>query len=325
MQHILVTGGAGYIGSVVTHHLLCTGYQVRVLDSLRSGGNGIRGFFVHHDFTFHKGDIRNKADVVSALANIDCVIHLAAIVGEPACDKEPQLAESINSDGSALLLEAAHAAGVKRFIFASTCSNYGKMKATDGWVDETTPLEPLSLYAKTKVGFEEQLLRAKQSGMTPVILRFATAYGMSFRPRFDLTVNEFAATLATDRHLDVYGEQFWRPYCHVVDIAEACRLAIETDAALVSGRAFNVGSTAENYQKKGLIALLLKLMPEKEKLVRHIERDHDPRDCRVNCDLIRNQLGFAPTQKVAYGIQEIVKAIASGVITDFTAPEFRNV
>ncbi len=324
MQSVCITGGGGYIGSRVTALLLAAGYQVRVFDLLLFGGSGIRSFISHPNFEYLKGDIRNAQEVSAAMQGVDAVIHLAAIVGEPACNQNPSLAREVNAYGSSVVLEQAIAAKVKRFVFASTCSNYGRMEMKDGWVDETSRLDPISLYATTKVGFELELLRNKRDSFVPVILRFATAYGLSNRPRFDLTVNEFAAMLASGKQLEIYGEQFWRPYCHVDDIAVACQLAIEADTQLVNGEAFNVGTSSENYQKGTLVELVLRQLPEAKHLVRFVERDTDPRDYRVNCDKIKNRLGFTAKKTVSDGIREIIATINSGSIADFTTMEYRN-
>ena len=187
---------------------------------------------------------------------------MAAIVGDPACKKESALAREINLDASAYLLKTAQTKGVKRFIFASTCSNYGKMSDSNGYVDEDSPLRPVSLYAELKVAFEKVLLESEYpQNFTVVGLRFATAYGLSPRMRFDLTVNEFARDFALGRELLVFGEQFWRPYCHVNDLSEGCIRVLEAQRSLVHRCAFNVGDTEENYQKQTIIKLLKERIP----------------------------------------------------------------
>ncbi len=250
-QKVLVTGGAGYIGSVLTRQLLEKGYNVRVLDSLMYGGEPIIDMLNYPNFEFVKGDVRNRADVEKALEGIDCVAHLAAIVGDPACVKQPELANSTNLEGSKLLYEVANKMGVSKFVFASTCSNYGKMDDPNEYVTEESKLAPVSLYAETKVATEEYLLSQSQdNNCKPTCLRFSTVYGLSLRPRFDLTVNEFTKELALGRELVVFGEQFWRPYCHVYDLARSVVTVIEAEEEKVAFDVFNVGSTKENYQKR---------------------------------------------------------------------------
>ena len=224
-QTVLVTGGAGYIGSVLVRVLLRAGLRVRTIDNLSWGGEALLGVLGDPSFEFVFGDIRKQSAVDAALRGVDSLVHLAAVVGDPACRRQPELAAAVNGEASELLLARARAAGVGRFVFASTCSNYGR--APDGAVcDEDAPLRPISLYAELKVAFERRLLALEAPGLTTVCLRFATAYGLSGRPRFDLTVNEFTRDLFLRKPLEIYGEQFWRPYCHVADLAAACCLAL---------------------------------------------------------------------------------------------------
>jgi nucleoside-diphosphate-sugar epimerase len=322
---VLVTGGAGYIGSVLVAQLLLEGYRVRVLDNLLFGGHSLLAWLGHRNFDLVIGDVRSVSDIERAVQGADAIVHLAAVVGDPACRMQPELARQVNKVGSELLLEKAHAAEVSRFVFASTCSNYGKMADDEACLDEDSPLRPVSLYAELKVGFENHLLSSGRPGITPVCLRFATAYGLSARPRFDLTVNEFARDLALSRRLEVYGEQFWRPYCHAADLAQACILAIKADNTKVAGRAFNVGENSENYRKKDLIDMILMELPQAADLVSFVTRDEDPRNYRVTFDRIKTQLGFAAARGVRDGIREIIGAVRSGLIKDPLDRMFRNV
>ena len=245
---VLVTGGAGYIGSVLVRQLLNKGYQVRAFDSLKFGGDALYDVMLNPNFEFMKGDVRNADDVDNALKGIDAIAHLAAIVGDPACKKFSEEAQQTNWDGSVALFEAAEKAGVKRFVFASTCSNYGKMPDPDSFVTETSALNPVSLYAELKVKFENYLLNErKDTSMCSTALRFSTVYGFSPRIRFDLTVNEFTRNAAIHGEQEIWGQQFWRPYCHVDDLARAVVLVLETTEEKVRANVFNVGSTEENY------------------------------------------------------------------------------
>ena len=251
MSYVLVSGGAGYIGSVLVRMLLERGDHVRVFDNLMFGGEPIIDLLNHDHFDFVKGDVRQETDVKKALDGIDAVVHLASIVGDPACARNPDLARSTNLEGSKLFYRLANEAGVQRFIFASTCSNYGKMDDPDSYVTEDSKLAPVSLYAETKVGVEKYLMsQSRDSRCKPTSLRFSTVYGLSPRPRFDLTVNEFTKELALGRELLVFGEQFWRPYCHVSDLSRAVIAALAAKEEKVSFEVFNVGDTSENYQKQ---------------------------------------------------------------------------
>ncbi len=321
---VLVTGGAGYIGSLVVALSLRRGYRVRVLDNLTFGGEAILPFLSHPDFHLVHGDIRSKSDLEHALAGVNSVVHLAAVVGDPACRKDPAQATQINKGGAELLCKQAIETGVRRFVFASTCSNYGKMADQNGHVDETSPLAPVSLYAELKVAFENHLLGLDLPEFEPVVLRFATAYGLSPRPRFDLTVNEFTRELTLGRRLELFGGQFWRPYAHVADLAAACVLTLEAEAHRVAGQAFNVGDSTENYQKQTIVNMILEELPEARNLVTSVKRDEDPRDYRVRFEKFGSALGFGITRRVIDGIREIVLALRTGVIGNPDDPRYRN-
>lgn len=322
---VLVTGGAGYIGSHVVGKLLASGCFVRVLDNLTFGGQGLLPYLTHQRFEFHRGDICSRRDLQKALNGVERVVHLAAIVGDPACAQKPELAHEVNTAGSANLCELAVASGVKRFVFASTCSNYGRMDTGDSLVDENSPLKPVSLYAEQKVAFEKHLTAQRSEQFHPVILRFATAYGLSPRPRFDLTVNEFTRELTLKRRLEIYGRQFWRPYTHATDLAAACVTALEADADTVSGQAFNVGDTEENYQKETLVQMIVRELGEGHADVVYVQKDEDPRDYRVDFTKIQRTLGFSLTRRVTDGIREIANAIRTGIIADPDNKLYRNV
>lgn len=323
-QKVLVTGGAGYIGSVLTRQLLEKGYNVRVLDSLMYGGEPIIDMLNYPNFEFVKGDIRNRADVEKALEGIDCVAHLAAIVGDPACAKQPELANSTNLEGSKLLYDVANKMGASKFVFASTCSNYGKMDDPNEYVTEESKLAPVSLYAETKVATEQYLLSQPQdNNCKPTCLRFSTVYGLSLRPRFDLTVNEFTKELALGRELIVFGEQFWRPYCHVYDLARSVVTVIEAEEEKVAFDVFNVGSTKENYQKKMLVDEVSKIIPDAQ--IKYVAKNEDPRDYRVSSDKIKNRLGFEPLFTVPDGIKQIKKVLDDGFIINPDDNKYKNV
>lgn len=322
-MNVLVTGGAGYVGSTLVPMLLNRGHRVRVLDSLMHGGDTLLGSWAHPCFEFIRGDVRDAATVRAALAGIDAVVHLAAIVGDPACARAPEEARAINLDASLALIDAAKAAGVSRFVFASTCSNYGKMKDPDGYVDENSELAPVSLYAETKVAVERALLDgASDDGFIGTPLRFATVFGVSPRMRFDLTVNEFTMEMLTKGKLVVFGEQFWRPYVHVADAARAITMVLEAPAEVVRGQVFNVGSTDQNYQKQQLVELIQPHAPGAK--VEYVHKAEDPRDYRVSFSRINEQLGFETTRGVPDGIREVASLVRSGVIQNFADERFRN-
>ena len=323
MKKVLVTGGAGYIGSVLVKLLLNRGYFVRVLDNLSFGGEAIVELLNNDNFDFIKGDIRNREDLEKAMQGIDFVAHLGSIVGDPACAIDPDLTRDINLNGAKLTYTVANEMGIEKFVFASTCSNYGKMADPSAFVDETSELKPVSLYAETKVEFEQYLLsQDKTNSAKPTCLRFSTVYGLSPRIRFDLTVNEFTKELALDRELIVFGEQFWRPYCHVVDLSRAVIAVFEADSR-VDFNVYNVGDTTENYQKQMIVDEILKQLPNSK--IKYVKKDEDPRDYRVSFEKIKNELGFEITKTVPDGIRQIIQVVRDGFINDPDDAKYKNI
>jgi nucleoside-diphosphate-sugar epimerase len=320
---VIITGGAGYVGSVLTALLLAEGHQVRVLDSLTHGGDSLLGAWCHPGFEFVRGDVRDRATVKQAVSGRDAVVHLAAIVGDPACARNPDLARAVNLDASLQLIEESQRAGVDRFVFASTCSNYGKMKDADAYVDEDSELSPVSLYAETKVAVEMALLKSHLgNGWSPTPLRFATVYGVSPRMRFDLTVNEFTMEMLTRKHLKVFGEQFWRPYVHVRDAARGITMVLNSPKEKVRGRVFNVGATDQNFQKQQLVELIQPYAPDA--VVEFVRKTEDPRDYRVSFSRIAGELGFETSRSVPQGIEEIARLVSDRVIGEFDHSRYRN-
>jgi nucleoside-diphosphate-sugar epimerase len=320
---VIITGGAGYLGSVLTALLLAEGHQVRVLDSLAHGGESLLGAWCHPGFEFVRGDIRDRATVKAALSGRDAVVHLAAIVGDPACARNPDLARAVNLDAALQLIEESKQAGVARFVFASTCSNYGRMKDADRYVDEESELSPVSLYAETKVAVEMALLKSRDNnGWSPTPLRFATIYGVSPRMRFDLTVNEFTLEMLTRKHLKVFGEQFWRPYVHVRDAARGIAMVLQSPTAKVAGRVFNVGATDQNFQKQQLVELIQPYA--QDAVVEFVAKTEDPRDYRVSFSRIAGELGFETSRSVPQGIAEIARLVSERIIGEFDHSRYRN-
>jgi len=319
---VLVTGGAGYVGSMLVEELLLHGRTVRVLDALIHGGvPSLLGVWARPSLEFVRGDVRDPAIRREVLADVEAIVHLAAIVGDPACSRDPEGARSVNLDATAdLVLEAARA-GVARFVFASTCSNYGKIEG-DAMANEEWALNPVSLYAETKVAAELDVLAQSQNGLSTTCLRLATVYGTSARMRFDLTVNEFTRDIVLGRELVVYGEQFWRPYVHVQDAARAIVLALESPVESVRGEVFNVGDTGENYRKLDIVELLRARIPSAE--ITFVRREEDPRDYRVSFDKIATRLGFAVRATVPSGIDEVASLVRSGLLADPYAAVYRN-
>lgn len=324
---VLVTGGAGYVGSRLLRVLLRQGYRVTCVDNLTWGGESILDLLEEPLFTLQPVDIRDHGAMRAILSSdrFFAVIHLAAIVGDPACKLEPELAHSINWDAACALIDCAAQSGVSRFIFASTCSNYGKMADPDSYVDEDSPLAPVSLYAELKVRFEHYLLHemAADEAFTPTALRFSTVYGPSPRMRFDLTVNEFTKDLTLGKPLQVYGGQFWRPYCHVVDFARAFCLVLEAAPPKVARQVFNVGDTAENYTKRMLVEEIAKVIPGSR--IEFVHKEEDPRNFRVSFSRIQQQLGFRVSRRVPDGIREVHRIVRDRIIRNPEDPVYYNI
>ena len=327
MKNILVTGGAGYVGSGLLRELLLTGYNVTCVDNLLFGGESLLDIWHNENFTFYNYDINDnqKLDEIFLKKNFDAVIHLAAIVGDPACKLNSDLAIKTNYESSKNLLERSKNAKVSKFIFASTCSNYGKMDDPEAYVDENSKLAPVSLYAELKVKFEKYMLSEmkKLDEFSPTILRFSTVYGLSPRMRFDLTVNEFTKDLALGKELMVFGEQFWRPYCHVKDFSNAFLTVLKSPIKKVAYNVFNVGDTKENYTKQMLIEEIKKILPDSK--IKYVKKDDDTRDYRVNCDKIKRELGFKISMTVPEGINEVNRLVQEKIIQDPENQKYYNI
>lgn len=323
---VLVTGGAGYVGAPLVERLLAAGDDVRVLDVLLHGQDPIAQRLESAGARLVRGDVRDEAARAEAVQGADAVVHLAAIVGDPACARDPQTAQAINVDGSRALVEDAARAGVERFVFASTCSNYGRMADPTVPITEDGELAPVSLYAEQKVGIERALLGRDDLGdLRPTCLRFATVYGVAPRMRFDLTVNEFTRDLWDGRELEVFGEQFWRPYVHVVDAGRGVQAALDADLDVVGGDVFNVGRSGENYTKQMLVEEIARQLPEGRGTVTYVKREEDPRDYKVSFDKVREVLGFETEQTVPDGIGEVIAALDAGELPDPWDARYRNV
>lgn len=300
MTKVLITGGAGYIGSVLTPYLLRSGADVTVLDSLRYGGESILGFVHRPNYTFIQGDIRDTGLLIELLPGVDAIVHLASLVGDRACDASPGLTQQINVDGTCVVVDTARRVGVSRLLFASTASCYGAND--DGiFADENSALNPLTLYAETKIEAEQIVLDA---GYT--VGRFATVYGLSPRMRFDLILNQFALE-AFRGELHVHNPTAWRSHIHVWDLARAIYALLDVG---IGARIFNVGGY--NRRKLDLVNHLQTLL---EFDVGYVELGADSRDYQVNFDGIR-ALGFTPTLTPEDGCSEIVTSLRCGMFTD---------
>jgi nucleoside-diphosphate-sugar epimerase len=305
---VAVTGGAGYIGALASRELLAAGHEVRALDLLLHGQTQLADELEGEGVELIRGDVRDADARRRLLDGAQTVVHLAAIVGDPACAADPEKAQEINVGATRALLNDAVEGGTKRIVFASTCSNYGRMADPTVPIDETAELAPVSLYAEQKVAVERELLEGDHD-IEAVCLRLATIYGVGPRMRFDLTVNEFTRDLWSGRTLEVFGEQFWRPYVHVQDAARALHTAVDAPAEDVAGEVYNVGHSDENYRKLDLVELITSALGRGD--VTYVHRDEDPRDYKVSFEKIRERLGFTPQMDVPGGIREIIDGLES--------------
>jgi nucleoside-diphosphate-sugar epimerase len=317
-DHVLVVGGAGYIGSLLVERLLKEGYRVRVLDALIYGREPLRPVENHSKFQLMVGDCRNMQAVVRAVRGVDAIIDLAAIVGDPACEQDRAAALEINYGATRMLAEVAKGHGAARFIFASSCSVYG---ASEHEMDEQSRLNPISLYAQTKVDSERALLTAKTSEFHPTILRFATVFGLGYRPRFDLVVNLLSAKARQDGRITIYNGQQWRPFIHVSDVVEAIVLTLEAPVRVVSGEIFNVGDAHLNYTLQQVAETIREVFPNT--CVEHVQNS-DLRNYRVNFDKVRNRLNFEAQYSIRDGVEELSAAFDERLVLDYKDLRYHN-
>ncbi len=294
---ILVTGGAGYVGTTLIPVLLQAKHEVTVFDNLLFGGDAILPFFRHRGFSFIKGDVRDREVLAKAVRENDAVVHLAAIVGYPACRSDPQLAQSVNVEGTRTL--SSLLSMDQLVVFGSTGSNYGTVEDV---CTEDTPLNPLSLYGETKTMAERMLLDCNST----VAYRFATAFGVAPRLRLDLLVNDFTYKMLSQGYLVVYEKQFMRTFIHVHDMARALLLAVENQDEM-KGNVFNVGSEKMNYSKED-VCEIIKTFTDGYVHYADIGEDADKRNYVVSYDRIA-KLGYETTITVEDGVDELVRAL----------------
>ena len=313
MKTVLVTGGAGYIGSVVTEMLLDQGHQVRLLDRLFFGRDLVAKLEKRPGLTVVREDTRYACQ--KAFDNVDVVMDLAGISNDPASDLAPQITEAINLTGAVRMAQMAKAAGVPRYLYSSSCSIYGHSNGNGERLVETSPKAPVSLYARTKIGAEAELAKLNDDRFTVAFLRNATVYGLSHRMRFDLVINIMTLYAYKQRKLFVTGGgQQWRPLVHVRDVARAFLLIMDAPKELVGGEAFNVGSTDQNYQIYRIAQMVRDVVPHTDLEV--VPDDPDKRSYNVSFEKIERVLGYR-TEKTPYeGIVEVKQALERGLVDD---------
>jgi nucleoside-diphosphate-sugar epimerase len=321
IQSVLVIGGDGYIGSALLPMLLQQGYYVRVLSLLLFGTEPIDDLLHNPNLEVVRADFRQVDKVVQAMRGMDAVIHLGAIVGDPACALDPELTLDVNVTATKMIAEVAKGHGIMRFIFASTCSVYG---ASDELVNERSGLHPVSLYARSKMACERILEDMNGDGFCVTSLRFGTIYGLSGRTRFDLVVNLLTARAVTEGQIPVVGGEQWRPFVHVEDAARAILGTLNAPVAMVSGQIYNVGSNDQNMTIRQ-VGQLIALMVPSAIVTETVQAIQDRRNYRVSFAKIERQLGFVPRWSLEQGVMQVITALGSGRITDYRDARYSNV
>ncbi len=299
MQSILLIGGGGYIGTVVIEHFVKLGFEVTIIDNFIYKHNlFLNKFFKKYkDVKIINRDIAKIKNFEKLLENKNYVVFLAGLVGDPITKKYPNLALKINRDATKNLISKISLSNIEKFIFISTCSNYGLIK-NDQQADESYILNPISLYAKLKVEIEKFIISINEINFCPTILRFATAFGFSNRMRLDLTVNEFVYEMYFNKKLLVYDPDTWRPYCHVKDFARLIEEIITAKKSIIKNQIYNAGSDENNYTKRQLVSLISKYINDCE--ISYQKHGSDPRNYRVSFQKLQNDLNF----KTKYNLKE---------------------
>jgi nucleoside-diphosphate-sugar epimerase len=310
---ILVTGGAGYIGSVLTKILLDSNYEVTVLDNFMYGQDSLLDLCSNENLHVIRGDIRDRDKLSDAMDGMEFIIHLAAIVGAPACDRDPMTAKSVNLEATKSLLSLRKKG--QRILYPCTNSGYG-IGETVKYCTEKTPLRPISLYGKTKVEAEAAVL----AGGNSISFRLATVFGASQRMRLDLLVNDFVYRAMTDGYLVVFEGHFKRNYLHIRDVARAFLFGMDNFDDM-KGEVFNVGLSDANISKLELCVLIKKHLPDFVFVESQIRKDPDKRDYVVSNDKIE-KAGFKPTYSLDFGIEELRKVFT--ITGKRIRPEYSN-
>lgn len=315
MKNILLIGGAGYVGTVITSHFLKLGYKVKALDNfVYKNQESIQAYLGDENYEFIAGDLGDENSLKNASKGIDNVVILAGLVGDPITKKYPDESYKINEVGVQTCIDFFDNENIKKMILISTCSNYGLIIENE-LADENFELNPLSLYAKAKVAAELHLMSKKGNvGYTGTVLRFATAFGLSPRMRFDLSVSEFVRDLYFGEELLVFDEHTWRPYCHVRDFARLIEKVINADNEKVNFEVFNAGGEVNNFTKKMIVDTIKEYLPEAK--IKYGENGSDPRNYKVSFKKAKEILGFEPKFTVKDGIEELIKAFELGVYND---------
>ena len=310
-KNVLVTGGAGYIGSVLVPKLLKKGYRVKVLDLYIYGDDVLDSVKDDPNLIQIKGDIRDRSLLEREIPGTDVLIHLACISNDPSFELDPELGKSINYDAFFLLVEVSKKSGVKRFIYASTSSVYG-VKG-DKNVSEDLPLEPLTDYSRYKAMCEDVLLKEQSPEFATVVIRPATVCGYSPRMRLDLSVNILTNHAVNKGRITVFGGKQKRPNIHIEDVTDLYVMLLEAPDGLVSGKICNAG--CENYKMIDLAKMVRHVVGDEKVSIKKQPTD-DLRSYHISSEKIKNELGFIPRHTVEDAIRDMIDAYRSGKIVD---------
>lgn len=326
MNHrtVLIVGGAGYVGSVLTRRLLKDGWTVRILDKLLYGDKSLNGLN-SENYTLYRGDAGNIDDIVRSAEGVDAVVYLAELVGDPACSFAPQSTLKTNYLAVTAMAHLCSHLNINRFIYTSSCSVYGASKNPEEVLKEDSPIQPVSLYGRMKALVEQSILSVcnlPNPLFAPTILRLATVFGHSYRPRFDLVVNTFVKDALQKGKIEIFGGNQWRPNVHVMDVARAITKTLDASAEDVRGQVFNVGDTCLNYTINDLADITKKVFPEVEVIKKATAVDQ--RNYRVDFSKIRDVLGFQCKVGISEGMLELKETFENNDLTELNNPRYNN-
>jgi len=321
INKILVIGGAGYIGSILTRKLLEKGYKVVILDNFIYGEESLDNIKNNSNLTILKGDTRHIEDITKSIEQVDAVVHLAELVGDPACALNPSKTQEINYFATRTIASLCKHFQINRLVYISSCSVYGASMSEE-LLTEESGLNPVSLYAKMKICCERALLEMKDDNFLPTILRLGTVFGFSHRPRFDLVINLLTAKALKDKEITIFGGDQWRPHVHVGDVADTIITTLEAPIEISGGQIFNVGSEENNYTINQVGQMIKEAVPTAEVIIQ--DKDVDKRDYKVDFSKLKKVLNIHMKNDVKYGINEIKEAIIQGQIDDYKNMKYNN-
>ncbi|MDD5086846.1 MAG: NAD-dependent epimerase/dehydratase family protein [Candidatus Nanoarchaeia archaeon] len=322
LRSVLVIGGAGYIGSVLVRKLLDKGYKVNILDNFTYGKDSLKSIESNPNLRIIEGDTRHISYVSEALQDVDAVVHLAEIVGDPACALDTKRTQEINYLATRAIALMCKHFQINRMVYASSCSVYGASKKNE-LLNEESELNPVSLYAKMKIASENALNEMTDENFRPTILRLSTVFGFSYRPRFDLVVNTLTAKAIKDGKITIFGGDQWRPNVHVSDVAETIIKVLESPIENVGGKVFNVGTERNNHTINKIGEFVKEIIPSANVVIE--DKDVDKRDYKVDFSRLRKTLDVDMKMGVDDGVREIKEAFEKNPDLDHTHASYSNI